>query len=232
MVMDNLRCVFIMGGVVPEFATGGRAWGEFVSGGSPNPELQRLALHLLDLQIEHGFTLTFVWVPRDLNVRADYLSHASELQHHGYRLLEEWFAYLDGLWGPHTIDRFATAANRQPLGAPNAGRFCSRFFHPDAEWVDALSLSWGAENSWVFPPVHLVGAAVTHLRACGATATIICPEAPWASWWPSLRYRTGWARDVTRVIPLGPASEVLEISARDRRLFGHGPVIAVRFGRS
>ena len=35
-VMDNLGCVFIMGGVVPSFATGGREWGEFVSGGSPN----------------------------------------------------------------------------------------------------------------------------------------------------------------------------------------------------
>ena len=47
--MDNLGFVFIMGGVVPSFATGGREWGEFVSGGSPGfSELQRLALHLLD----------------------------------------------------------------------------------------------------------------------------------------------------------------------------------------
>jgi len=81
-VLDNLGCVFINGGVVPSFATGGRAWGEFASGGSPNPELQRLALHILDLQVEFDFSLTFVWVPRDFNVRADYLSHVSEMQHH------------------------------------------------------------------------------------------------------------------------------------------------------
>ena len=124
-VMDNLGCVFIMGGVVPPFATGGRVWGEFVSGGSPNPDLQRLAVHMLDLQVEYRFSLTFVWVPRDLNVRADYMSHVSEMRHHHYRLTEEWFAYLDGLWGPHTIDRFATADNCQPLCPPNAGRFCS-----------------------------------------------------------------------------------------------------------
>ena len=128
--MDNLGCVFIMGGVVPPFATGGRAWGEFVSGGSPNPDLQRLAVHMLDLQVEYQFSLTFVWVPRDLNGRADYMSHVSEMRHHHYRLTEEWFAYLDGRLGPHTIDRFATADNCQPLCPPNAGRFCSQFFHP------------------------------------------------------------------------------------------------------
>ena len=32
-VLDNLGCVFILGGVVPGFARGGRPWGEFVSGG-------------------------------------------------------------------------------------------------------------------------------------------------------------------------------------------------------
>ena len=52
-VMDNLGCVFIMGGVVPPFATGTRQWGEFVSGGSPNAALQRLAVHLLDISLEH-----------------------------------------------------------------------------------------------------------------------------------------------------------------------------------
>ena len=39
-IMDNLGCVFIMGGIVPPFAVGGKQWGEFVTGGSPNPTLQ------------------------------------------------------------------------------------------------------------------------------------------------------------------------------------------------
>ena len=34
--------------------------GVFVSDGTPNPELQRFALHLLDLQVEFDFSLTFV----------------------------------------------------------------------------------------------------------------------------------------------------------------------------
>ena len=38
-IMDNLGADFINCGVVPSFAVGGKAWGEFVSGGSPNPAL-------------------------------------------------------------------------------------------------------------------------------------------------------------------------------------------------
>ena len=165
-VMDNLGCVFIMGGVVPPFATGARQLGEFVSGGSPNPDLQRLAVFILDLQYTHWFRLTSEWVPRDLNVRADFLSHTLEYSQHSYQLCEKCFAYLDGLWGPHWIDRFASAENCQPLIAPNTGRFCSRFFHPDAEWTDALTIGW-AGGKQLDPPPHARGRHHRHAPAGG-----------------------------------------------------------------
>ena len=57
-------------------------------------------------------------------MRVDYLSHVSAMLKHLYSLRDEWFAYLDGLWGPHTVNRFASADNCQPLGAPHTGRFC------------------------------------------------------------------------------------------------------------
>ena len=230
-VMDNLGCVFIMGGVVPPFATGSRQWGEFVSGGSPNPELQRLAVAILDAQIEHRFTLTFVWVPRDLNVRADFLSHAAEGQQHSYSVRADRFAYLDGRWGPHSIDRFATIDNRQPLAAPHTGRFCSQYFHPEAEWTDALTVSWAGENNWVFPPFHLVGAAIAQLRASGAMGTLVCPSAPWAPWWHLLRSGTGWAADVVDMVPLGAAEAALSGSSGYHELSCRGGIIAVRLGR-
>jgi hypothetical protein len=217
--MDNLGCVFIMGGIVPPFAVGGKEWGEFVSGGSPNPDLQRLAVQLFDIQLQYGFTLVFEWVPRDRNVRADFLSHVSALRHHHYRLRPEQFAYLDGLWGPHTIDRFATAETCQPLLPPNEGRFCAQFFHPDAEWIDAFTLPWDGENNWVFPPIHKMGEAVAHLRASAADATLIAPVAPWAPWWHSLRRGRSWAPDISRVVPLGPPSMALDIPAEDAPLF-------------
>ena len=232
-VMDNLGCVFIMGGVVPAFAVGGKRWGEFVTGGSPNAALQRFAVQLLDLQLDRGFkfTLVFEWVPRELNIRADFLSHVSAIDHHAYSLREELFAYLDGLWGPHTVDRFASAENRQPLLPPNAGRFCSHFFHPEAEWTDAFTLPWGGENNWIFPPVHLVGEALHHLRASRAVGTLVVPEAPWASWWRGLRSGRWWAEDVDGVAPLGEARSVLRITARAARALGDARMIAVRVGR-
>ena len=55
----------------------------------------------------------------------DYLPHVSAMCHHHYSLREEWFAYLDGLWNPHTVDSLASVDNRPQLGAPHAGRFCS-----------------------------------------------------------------------------------------------------------
>ena len=67
--MVTLGRVFMTGGAVPPFAVGGKRFGEFVSGGSPNPSPQALAVALLDAQIEGGFLLTFEWVPRELNVR-------------------------------------------------------------------------------------------------------------------------------------------------------------------
>jgi len=98
--MDNLGCVFILGGVVPPFAVGGKAWGEFVSGGSPNPDLQRLALRIHDSQLEHGYELVAEWRPRDENVRADFLLHVAEMLHHDYRLIPRFFRMLDMLWDP------------------------------------------------------------------------------------------------------------------------------------
>ncbi len=52
--------MFIQGGVVPDFAIGGKQWGEFVTGGSPNPDLQSLALRLFQAQLDGVFVLQAV----------------------------------------------------------------------------------------------------------------------------------------------------------------------------
>ena len=230
LIMDNLGCVFILGGVVPPFAVGGKRWGEFVSGGSPDPALQRLALELHDMQLAHGFTIVPVWRPREENVRADYLSHVAEMRQHDYRIPADLFRDIDAAWGPYTVDRFATPANVQPLAPPFDGRFCSHFFHPDALWTDALSLPWDAQDvNWAFPPPHLLTRVIGHFRACGARGTLIAPDSPGAPWWPALRAGRGWASFVIDCRPLGPARRVL--SGLDRLhadVFGDRGVLALR----
>ncbi len=230
-VLDNLGVVSILGGVVPAFARGGRRWGEYVSGGSPNPELQRMALELHDLQETMGFVLIPVWRPRTMNVRADFLSRVTVLQLHDYRLKPEVFRELDSAWGPHSIDRFSTKESCQALQPPYEGRFCALFFHPDAVWTDAFAAPWTGELNWVFPPFPFVGDAVAALRSAAAAGTLIVPERPTDFWWPLLRARGTWAPDITAVRRLGAARAVLShFSASAHGLPGEVPLLALRFG--
>ena len=229
-VLDNLGCVSILGGITPAFARGGRPWGEYVSGGSPNPDLQRLALHLHDMQLDHGFTLVPVWRPRAENVRADFLSRVSTLQLHDYQLREDLFLALDAEWGPHTIDRCATHRSCQPLQGRAAGRFCSLFFHPAAVWTDGFSISWSGEVNWAFPPFPFVGDAIASFRNAAAAGTLIVPQTPHATWWPSLQRGGRWSHDILGSRVLGPASRVLHrFSPHAHGLPGGTLILAVRF---
>ena len=127
-VLDNMGCVFILGGIVPSANVGNKQWGEWVSGGSPNPDLQQWALAICDAEIQYDFKLVPVWRPREENVQADWLSHTSEMRLHDYTVRDSVFQMLDYLWGPHSIDRFASRDNCQRLATPYAYRYCSQCF--------------------------------------------------------------------------------------------------------
>jgi len=94
------------------------------------------------MAVDGGYELQAVRLPRELNVRADYLSRVSTMPRHDYSLRTAYCRRLDALWGTHTIDCFACIATRQPLAAPHTERFCPHYFHPEAEWVDAYAKSW------------------------------------------------------------------------------------------
>jgi hypothetical protein len=81
----------------------------------------------------------------------------------------------------------------------------------------------------ISPHTHAVSTAITHLRAACAEGTLICPNAPWASWWHLLRMGPHWAPDLVGTVHLGPASFALIVDTYDRHLFGPGGILAVRF---
>jgi hypothetical protein len=142
-------------------------------------------------------------------VRADYLSHVAEMRHHDYSIPAELpgpQCVMERHWSQHMIDLFASRDNVKPLAAPHTGRFCSHYYHPDAAWVDGLSLPWDERDvHWAFPPPHLLTRVIGHFRACSARGTLIIPDQPGAQWWPTLRSGHGWARLVCECRPLGPA---------------------------
>ena len=45
------------------------------------------------------------------------------------------FNYIDALWGPHTIDRFAGLKTKQ------LERYCSRYYNPGCVEADAFTIS-------------------------------------------------------------------------------------------
>ena len=71
---------------------------------------------------------------------ADYISRI--VDHDDWSLDPIMFKALDELWGPHTVDRFATHYHSQ------LERFNSRYACPGSEAVDSFTTDWGGENNW------------------------------------------------------------------------------------
>jgi len=118
------------------------------------------------------------WVPRDLNVCADNISKT--IDYDDWSTTPEFFGHLDGLWGPHTIDSFATPKNAKLI------RFNSRFYVPGSETIDAFSVSWAGENNWLVPPPHCVTRVIQHLIVSQGSGTLIVPYWPSSAFWPFL----------------------------------------------
>ena len=77
------------------------------------------------------------------------------------------FCQLDAMWGPHTIDRFASCYNTQLESLD------SRFWAPHCEAVDTFTRSWSGEvNRWV-PPQSLVCRMCLHAEPGGTRGTLV-----------------------------------------------------------
>ena len=91
----------------------------------------------------------------------------------------------DGLvhrFGVAQIDRFADSSTAL-LRRFNAAYPCR-----GAEAVDAFSVSWEGSHSWINPPWNLVGKALYKLwMEPAASATLLLPVWPTASWWALLQ---------------------------------------------
>jgi hypothetical protein len=98
------------------------------------------------------------------------------------------FDKLQRTYGPHSIDRFASANNAL------LPRYNSAWRDPGTEAVDALHLpdsAWQRENNWCNPPWPLLPTLVLKLRQSGAAATIVAPHWPGQPWHQSLRELCG-----------------------------------------
>lgn len=146
--------------------------------GSPKPDLHAIAADIFAFCKNHSISFSSEWVPRHVNDYADSISKI--IDYDDWCTTHTFFEYLDNLWGPHSIDRFASCKNT------HLSRFNSRFLNPGCESVDAFSVSWSGENNWLVPPVYCISRVVQHLIACKGTGSLIVPYWPSSAFWPLL----------------------------------------------
>lgn len=193
--------------------------------GSKVRELQDLALDIFLLCFKYEVRLVPYWIPRDQNTVADSISRIIDFD--DYTVKDEVFCYLDGIWGPHTIDRFACYYNTK------LPRFNSRYFQPGSEAVDAFQQDWRFELNWLVPPISMIGKVIAHMRSCGARGTLLVPLWRSAFFWVLLCIDgVHWNSFIHDWVVLSGFSEVFVQGRAKNSLFGsnpakHSPVVAL-----
>lgn len=144
-------------------------------------EYRRLHTLCAELDIE----LRAEHVSSALNERADRLSRENDSTN--WTINSTTYARLNNLYGPHTVDLFATELNTR------CTRFYSRRPSPGALGVNALAQDWSGENAWANPPFHLLGPVITRIILTSAAVTLIVPVWRAQAWWSqATRHATEW----------------------------------------
>lgn len=86
--------------------------------------------------------------------------------------------FIDRLWGPHSIDRFANYKNKK--------QFNFKYWCPETKAFDAFSQDMTGENNWLIPPIHLISKTIRYLKSFSCEATLIVPLWESAPFWPLL----------------------------------------------
>ena len=148
--------------------------------GGQEPHLSHLAKLIWDVAYRNDIHLVCRHVRGVNNGEADYLSRIFD--RYNWMLHPRLFKFLDSLWGPHTVDRFASCVNTQ------IARYNSRFHDPFCEGVDALAQqNWAIENNYVNPPFRLLPKVLQVVETQKAVATVIAPFWPAQAWFSKLK---------------------------------------------
>ena len=100
-----------------------------------------------------------------------------------WQLAPRKFKHFNKVRGPHTIDRFASYANKQ------LPRYNAKWRDGTTEAIDNLRLpdsDWRHETIWCNPPWELLDDLVVKLRNSGAEAPVIAPYWPKKPWFTHL----------------------------------------------
>jgi len=183
--------------------------------GSRKPDLHAEALAIFSSTLDAQIRIEPEWIPRTQNEQADALSRIIDYDDWG--IDPSLFARFDSLWGPHSIDRFASFYNTQ------LPRFNSRYWNPGSEAVDAFTCDWSNECNWLCPPPYLVPRVIRHVTQTGAIGTLIVPRWLSAPFWPMLFPDGSHPAPFIRKVVVIDKSECLLIPGRSGDNLFKGP---------
>ena len=149
-----------------------------ITKGSPKEPLQRLALSVYHLAKLHNIDLTVKWIPREKNVTADKLSKYLDVD--DWETTDSFFHLLSAKWGPFTIDRFASQANKK------IPRFNSKFFSPGSEGINAFAQPWDGEHNFLVPPVRDIIGVIRKITVEHVHGVLVVPLWTSSAFWPLL----------------------------------------------
>ena len=171
--------------------------------GSMKKKLQLILLDIWHFSDENNIVIAPKWVPRSCNIQADLLSRLPYEDADDWKINFLLFRRLNSVWGPYTVDRFATSYNTK------CRRFNSKIWFADSEAVDSFTVNWHAENNWLVPPPKLIISVLRKMAVDQAVGTIIVPKWRSAPFWPILFPDKGMARCVLACITFPVCGNVL-----------------------
>ena len=151
--------------------------------GSMKRHLHELAIQIYKFACQNSIDIFMEWIPRKENERADLLSRIVDRD--DWSVSQSLFKFLNHVWGPFTIDRFADSNNTKLI------KFNSKFWSPNSSGVDAFAYSWVGENNWLVPPIYLITRCLRYIQHRRVKATLIVPYWPSAVFWPLLVNQDG-----------------------------------------
>lgn len=136
--------------------------------GGPSRDLTYIAALIWKEALQNNVTLTTSYLAGNQNCQADFLSRITLPS--DWRLNPNAFRYLNRVWGPHSIDRFASMTNTQlPV-------YNSWHYDPTTSGIDCLAQQdWAEHNNFINPPFCLIPRILDVIQKQRALGTLIAP---------------------------------------------------------
>jgi hypothetical protein len=138
--------------------------------GSPKPKLHAYASLISDVLESQRISLNVVWIPRDLNMVADFISNSIDFA--DYEIVPEQFENICREFQMYPdVDLFANSYNAK------CHDFFSVSFEPGSIGVDAFEYDWSVFHlGWIFVQPSLISRALLYAERCKAHVIILIPQ--------------------------------------------------------